>query len=463
MSLNFFSNNTQSAYSARDLLITIAGSLLSVFVLINVLVPQQQQVPISKPTSEDQGVSGLFAMYKWLTDSGVNTLSLRKPVSRILDTDMSDSGNVMLISLPYTRRALESEWSAVNQWIARGNTAVVFVAGLYDRPGWMSLNDVFSPIKKITASEFSLNSDTVSVEYSEDESIGLGDLQEQIDLFKSKPLKLSPMIHHPLFNNIKTIDAKYQPYLLQPVESDGEQWEKTFYLLKSDLARLGMGLMKVENSFEVEEDGVVLSDFSERYVMWLLPVGDGWVYLSAFPDLLSNSMLKESENARWFTQLLQQHLSSSGYVIFNDYPFGLSDLYDADAFFSDKRLHYTFVFVALFWLTYALAFSPRLAPVRVLRNMPDNTDFIEASAGFFSRRLKVRTVSKALSTALIDELKNRTQLKDKQFWDWLQDHPDVYDEDVVILKHASGEKNGKVKLIQLTQVINRIYRVFNRV
>ena len=116
-----------------------------------------------------------------------------------------------------------------------------------------------------------------------------------------------------------------------------------------------------------------------------------------------------------------------------------------------------------FWLVYALLFSPRLAPGRTVKNLPGNKDFVEAAAGFLSRRVKNKTVVKALSTALIEELQAKTQLKGKLLWNWLQDHPDIIKDDVKILKRACGYEKGNVKPMQLTQTINRISIVFNRI
>ncbi|RKZ68556.1 MAG: hypothetical protein DRQ44_04240 [Gammaproteobacteria bacterium] len=461
-----FSSSTGSESLFKNFLITIAGVLLSVVVLLNVLVPQQQNIPVSRPTSEDRGKHGLFAMHSWLTGGGVPTFSLRKPVRRISEYKLPETGNVMLISLPYANQALESEWSAINHWIKQGNTAVVSVADLYARPRWAVSSDVFATIKKLTAGEFSLNSNEITVEKDgadQDGSFELSDLQRQMELFKSKRLKLSPAIRHPLFEGIEALDAYYLPMLMQSHEVDDGHTEKTYYSIESDSARLAMGLLKIEGDQNLAGAEEMLSDMTDHYVMWLLPVDDGWIYLSAFPDLLANNVLKKSQNARWFTQLLRLHLSGTGHVIFNDYPFGLSELYDADAFFSDKRLHYTFVFIALFWLVYALLFSPRLAPARSLRKLPGNKDFVEAAAGFLSRRVKDQAVAKALSMALIDELQTKTQLRDKQLWHWLQDHPDILDDDVKILKRACGHEKGNAKLMRLTLAMNRIYYVFNRI
>lgn len=462
-----FSSKAGSESLIQNFLFTFAGILLSIVVLLNVLLPQQQHISISRPTSEDTGKHGLFAIYQWLTSSGVRTLSLRKPVHRIQEYGLPYAGNVMLINLPYANQALESEWAAINQWIEQGNTAVVLVAGLYAKPEWAASGDVFAPIKKLTAEEFKLSSNNFTVEREVDVDKGsnfeLSDLQDQVELFKSKRLKLSPTIKHNLFEKIEALDAYYLPMLMQSHAVDDDDAEKIYYSIESDSARLGMGLLTIGDRAASDDTDKALSDMTMHYAMWLLPVGDGWIYLSAFPDLLNNNVLKQSDNAPWFTQLLQLHLSASGHVIFNDYPFGLSELYDADAFFSDERLHYTFVFIALFWLVYALLFSPRLAPARTVKNLPGNKDFVEATAGFLSRRVKNQTVVKALSTALIEELQAKTQLEGNLLWNWLQDHPDILNDDVNVLKRACGHEKGNVKPMQLTQIINRIYIVFNRI
>jgi hypothetical protein len=193
--------------------------------------------------------------------------------------------------------------------------------------------------------------------------------------------------------------------------------------------------------------------------MWLLPVGEGWVYLSAFPDLLSNGVLKQQDNARWFANLLAHTVADGAYVVFDDYHFGLSDLYDPQAFFTDRRLHNSLLFIGAFWLVYALGRSPRLAPVTKRTVKPASRDFIEATAGFFTRRIKPRTIAHELATRLLEDISVHTQLKGDSLWNWLHDHPDVSERDIRSLQRASGRSAGTTQLIQLTRSINRIQKV----
>jgi len=177
--------------------------------------------------------------------------------------------------------------------------------------------------------------------------------------------------------------------------------------------------------------------------------------------LISNSVLKEQDNARWFAQLLTHTVADSGYVIFDDYHFGLSDLYDPQAFFADKRLHNSLLFIGAFWLIYALGRSPRLAPVKKPVNKPATTDFIEAMAGFFSRRVRSRTVAKKLAERLLEDIRQHTQLEGDSLWRWLHDHPGVSERDLRRLQRASGYVPGHIKLIQLTRCIDRIHKVLS--
>jgi hypothetical protein len=134
-------------------------------------------------------------------------------------------------------------------------------------------------------------------------------------------------------------------------------------------------------------------------------------------------------------------------------------LYDPEAFFADDRLHNSLLFIGAFWLIYALGRSPRLAPVKKRPVKPATRDFIEAMAGFFTRRIKPATIAYELATRLLEDISTHTQLSGDSLWNWLHDHPDVSRRDLQRLHKASGRSPGKTRLIQLTRSINRIQKV----
>ena len=430
----------------RDTLITLAGALLSLILLVSVMSPQTEQQTISRPNTEDAGKHGLKALHTWLLENNINTYSLRKPVTRIDQEALPATGNMMVVSLPLAREALDSEWSALNRWVSDGNTVLV-LASLYHMPHWSNSHqwirehEIKDAIASLTAEEFILQRDVVDDEESE---FSLTDMQESIRAFKPQPYWLYPAVDHSLFGGVYELESVHTPGMYQ-YEDEFDNLHASYWTIDSESARLALR--------------IIYGEAQEQTAMWLLPAGKGWIYLSAFPDLVSNSVLRHEQNARWFANLLSHTVTDGGYVVFNDYHFGLSDLYDPDAFFADDRLHNTLLFIGAFWLIYALGRSPRLAPVREQTIKPANRDFIEAMAGFFTRRIRSRAIARELAARLLEDISTRTQLKGDSLWNWLHDHPDISEHDILRLKRASGQVGGRTKLIQLTRSISRIQKV----
>lgn len=430
----------------RDTLITLAGALLSFFLLVSLMSPQTEQQYVSRPTTEDAGKHGLKALHSWLLENNINTHSLRKPVTRINQEALPATGNLMIVSLPLAREALDSEWLALNEWVSNGN-AVIVLASLYHMPQWSNTyewvreDEIQDAIAKLTAEEFTLQRDAFEEEESE---FSLTDVQESIQAFKPSPYQLYPAVEHSLFSEVYELESLHTPGMYQ-YKDELDDVQASYWSIDSESARLALR--------------IIYGDTQEQTAMWLLPLGKGWLYLSAFPDLVSNSVLKQQDNARWLANLLSHTVADGGYVVFNDYHFGLSDLYDPEAFFADGRLHNTLLFIGAFWLVYALGRSPRLAPVRKQTIKPATRDFINAMAGFFTRRIKSRTIAHELATRLLDDVSTHTQLKGNSLWNWLHDHPDVSEHDIHRLQRASGQAPGRTKLIQLTRSINRIQKV----
>ena len=430
----------------RDSLITLAGALLSLFLLVSLLSPAPVQRQFSQPTTEDDGKHGLKAAFRWLAENNVNIFSLRKPFSRIDQESLPVTGNLMILSLPLVKEALDSEWQALNEWISRGNSVLV-AAGIYHLPQWSEgkewyrETEIISAVEAITAEQYTLRHN--EIEKSE-KGLDLTELQKSIRAFKPSPVSLHPAADHALFREVTELHSWHTPGLYQDEDQTGAV-ASAYWSIDSESSRLALRLLFAETR--------------QQTAVWVLPVGQGWVYLSAFPDLISNRVLDNVDNARWFANLLALAVADEGYVIFDDYHFGLSDLYDPEAFFSDKRLHNTLWFIGAFWLIYALGRSPRLAPLKQQERKPVATDFIEATAGFVSRRIKAHALAHYLAARLLEELSQRTQLEGEALWHWLHDHPAVSTRDIRRLQRATGYVGGSTKLIQLTRSIDRIHKV----
>jgi hypothetical protein len=430
----------------RDTLITLAGALISLILLVSLMSPQSDQAVVSRPTTEDAGKNGLKALHSWLAQNNFKIHSLRTPVTRIDQQALPASGNLMVVSLPLAREPLDSEWLALNNWIREGN-AMIVLASLYNIPQWSKTHewtredDIKDAISKLTAEEFTLQRDAIE---DEEVEFSLDDMQETIQAFKPSAYRLYPAVEHSLFSDVYELESVHTPGMYQ-YKNEIDETEVAYWSIESESARLALRL--------------IYGDSQDHTAMWLLPVGKGWIYLSAFPDLLGNGVIDQQDNAHWFANLLSQTVANGGYVVFDDYHFGLSDLYDPQAFFSDERLHNSLLFIGAFWLIYALGRSPRLAPVRDRSIKPATRDFIEAMAGFFTRRIKPAAIAHELATRLLENISTHTQLHGDSLWNWLHDHPDISQRDIQSLQHASGRVPGTIKLIQLTRSINRIQKV----
>lgn len=177
--------------------------------------------------------------------------------------------------------------------------------------------------------------------------------------------------------------------------------------------------------------------------------------MSLAPDLFNNQTLNKADNAVLFSNIIAQYLGKNGTVIFDDYHFGLSDLYDPDQFFADARLHKTLGLIFLLWLFYVFGYSQRLAPVHAKKIRPSSVDYVNAMAGFFSNRIGKKTLGKELSRRLIRDIRYRWHLSsDREAWEWLQEHPGL-DPSLLTLLQNEQQKQS-VSLSVLSQTIIQI-------
>jgi hypothetical protein len=139
--------------------------------------------------------------------------------------------------------------------------------------------------------------------------------------------------------------------------------------------------------------------------MWQLPSGRGRIILSASGTLLTNDNVGSGDARYFIANLIRHHLAPGAAVIFDDMHQGLSSLYDAGAFFRDRRLQYTGLFLLAAWLVYLLGSSNRLAPPVRERTEPRQGDFLAAAGGFLARRLDPLAVGSMLMAEWFDEVR----------------------------------------------------------
>lgn len=440
------------------LIFAVLASLLIVGLLL--MPGQQQNFNASKPLSTDRGDSGLMGLDRWLQHSGISTLSFRTRYAQLKDHEaLPATGNLLITSLPHATAVQETELNDLLLWLEQGNS-VLILAAKQDWPVWayqslfgfnqQGIDDFIEPLGfKLAEPELEPEADPdadtlVDVageeagteQQNEEESDGDQefDIEALMSMGKRKPQELSPAIEHPRLQGVKAVSvlsmAKPRDVELQMTE----RWALAFPLLQH-----------ADSGYDV---------------LWEALYGSGKVWLSAYPDLFGNISLGERDNARLLENILEAALRAEGHVVFDDYHFGLSDLYDPAAFIRDKRLHATLMFIVLFWLVYVFGSGGYLAPLRKTNRQPQEVDFVQALAGLCARRIEPQVVASGLFVHFFNDVRRRHRHREngRVAWELLARHSQVGSRDVQALKRLweNNQQGKKINLNQLAQLIQKI-------
>lgn len=439
------------------------GALACLFLVVVLLTPPATQtLPVSKPLSTDRGDFGLMGLKRWLDHNGIETVSLRRRYTALTDIAGADGGRSLLVtSLPHGIPTRPRELHALHEWVKSGN-AVLLLTSALDMPEWrwmgtMRFGAVDSehvlnrfgfefdyPDKDETAGgeeETGETPETVeTAEIAEAEKADGGTslkevLAKAVEGPERHALVLRPRLDHPRLLDVREVTAH------SLFEQPGE-------MRLSGLEEADLALALLEH----RDSGLP--------VFWEAPLGRGLVWVSAYPDLFTNVTLGEADNARFLTGLLRAGLDENGLVVFDDFHFGLSDLYDPAAFFADRRLHATLLFILVFWFAYVLGHTNRLAPPHTPRPVPRESDFVEALAGLCARRLSRNAVAAGLAAHFFNELRRRHRQPEngRPAWELLDRHAAVPAGDLREFRRMveAAESGGAIKLNRFTRLMNNI-------
>lgn len=446
----------------KERLITLGTALLALALVIFILSPQDSgtEKPVSVPTTEDRGSDGLKGLFTWLQREQIAVVSFRKRFTELFqDKSMPDQGNILILNMPPPREVRETEWAALSRWLDKGNSLIILGA-VYHHPAWATGEDCFCDVKKFLSTynwelygdsdgdgdidEEGEEGDEAEIENHENqkpkstkstnfkESIAAiqASVKEQI----AQESTLSSVAMHPLLEGVKTLAVQTTPFLLK------KQWT----LESSDKANLAFRLLRIADQNTI--------------AAWQMSAGTGKIVLMLTPNMFSNTHLNLADNARFLSNLIGQSLAPKGHLLFDDYHFGLSELYDPERFFKDERLHKTLACLLLFWLCYVIGYTTRLAPVRSQVTRLSTCDFIKVMAGFFARRVKKHILAEALVKHLLADIHHHRRLREEaEVWQFLKQHGQITGEQINLLKLAQAGQ--RLSLLRLTNTINYIRTV----
>jgi len=93
---------------------------------------------------------------------------------------------------------------------------------------------------------------------------------------------------------------------------------------------------------------------------------------------------------------LQRFQAPNARIYFDDYRYGLSDIYDPEAFYRDPRLYGSVAIALLLWLMYAVGRRSRLLPIRLARPRFSSAQMAINLSEFYARKLDPKELAEQL-------------------------------------------------------------------
>lgn len=424
----------------KDRLLTLLGALIAFYLLVQLLFPQVsfEQDKISLPTTEDRGRFGLAGLYQWLDTSAVPVYSLRERYDSLVNNpQLSERGNLLIISLPLRLDAQIDELEQLQLWISHGNH-LLLLSAMSDWPQWASrgMGDTMTSMLE----RFDLRLHEPPVADSEETADSKAENESTLEQFQEPEehvRTLTPALRHPLTRNIGSIAASW-------LDSEGIHWQ-------------------LRGNDQLRSTLVVLRDQADQgAALWLSFYGEGTVLVSRHSDLFGNVSLGQADNARLVENLITTLLGRKGRVIFDDMHHGLSAIYDPDAFFRDPRLHHTLLFLLALWIVYVMGHTNRFAQVREKIQRLQLREHVSAIGNLFARRLHSSAVALRHAQHFFNDVRASSGLPQngQPIWELLADNAAI---DPRILRDAQGlyQRATQHKKVNLVKFFNSL-RVMRR-
>lgn len=386
----------------NERIVSLLGALLALVLVVQLLIPQHPDPEklVSFPTTENRGKHGLWVLYEWLQQNNVQTLSLRNRIDSIADIpDMASTGNIMIISLPTRSAYRQSERSYLTEWIAAGNTILIF-AGMNDAPVWTRYHyEGTENILEIAELDYAY------LEQSDDEDSTIeGDMDtprfsEFLDKIQQPDIDI-------------TVDTKQHHTLFTDID---------FLSLEKNQLSSFSGLEN--NSAHEVLIPFLYKDEHSNAALWLKSLKDGEVWFFTHADVVNNVRIKHRQNAQFISNFIALNLAKNGTVIFDDFHQGLTDIYDPEAFFNDPRLHTSLWFIVIFWLIYIVGHNSRFGPLETNKPTYNSLNFVSALGNFIARQCSNKTVAKELLHHFNNEVRKQRSLpaNNQAVWHILED------------------------------------------
>lgn len=346
--------------------------------------PQRQPIVTALPLSTDKGADGYWALWRWLDEEHIPRVSLRLQYGRLSGLLGRPTGNLLLVTMPQRIATRTAELTALEQWVARGNTLLI-VAALEDDPAWaITTSDplMTERLQRVTGLHLTARHDTKSA----------------VHALAAGGIDVRPRGDFPLLGNVRHLTT-------------------LTYLSSSWRASAVDGRLPLELAAR-SDDG--------DPVVWLERYGAGQIILCAVASPFSNAGVLHDDNAQLLANIVAWSRGAGGAVVFDDAHQGLTAYYDAKAFFADPRLHGTLGWIVLLWLAFVLGPQPLRARRREWQPL-DEIAYVEAGARYLAAVVRPADAAQRLIEDFLDWLRTRVHLEGGgagtaagAAWQWLE-------------------------------------------
>ncbi len=414
----------------KERLVTLglAACALALFWLLLFPKPQGTRTAPRPMTTGSDG-EGYFAALRWLKATGVPTQDLHKRFDQTGAGTLNalGSGNLLITTLPYEVILNPAEYSALQNWIEKGNV-VLIIAALDDTPLWSAISPNFVPeVQRLSSIEFT------AVQPSDADPV----TKARAGLTAVLTPEGGATVLHPS-GRIGLLDGVRQLATLTPLPS--EQWRAK--------------AMDASPVIELARR----ADTADP-VFWVKSSGQGAIMVSAYASLFTNAVIGKADNARLFSNIVAWSVRPGGQVIFDDGHQGTLDEYNAAQFFADPRLHATLLWLVALWLAWVLAAQPLRASARNAASL-DEGAMLRVTARFFAGVVRPVAGAQWLLDEFFDRLRRRHGLGHSSSppWDWLAAQAGVGSGPLAELRalHARTQAGDRVNLVRLQQLLSQI-------
>jgi Domain of unknown function (DUF4350) len=375
----------------RLLVLGLAAGALALFYVLFFPKPRSPAAALDNglPLSTDSRPDGYLSVWQWLGKERIPRLSLRLQYDRLDGLLAQPRGNVMLVTMPQRIATRTAELSALEAWVARGNTLVI-LAALDDEPQWaMGTVDplMVERLQRITGFRLTAPDDVKSA----------------LRAISARTLEIRPRANFPLLGGVQRLATQ---------TNFSRSWH----------ASAGYGRLPLELASRSDDADPVI---------WLERRGTGQIVLCAVAGLFSNAGVLRGDDAQLLANIIAWSRDPTGVVVFDDAHQGLTAFYDAKAFFADPRLHATLVWIVLLWLAFVLGSLP-LRPRRREWQPLDETAYVDAGGRYLAAVVRPADAAQRLVEDFLESLRARLRLESgtadgarDAVWQWLRTQPTV--------------------------------------